>query len=416
MNLPDAPSNPEPGHATAAPPVIITTHLGNAEKRLIFRIFFFGAFALLLYHILRVLALFSDAIIWSASLALVFFPINLLFRRRLSARNGLAAGFGTVAVLLLVLIPLLLIGRIAMEQAAQLYPTVRDWITDLRAQDAISVETMLPAWLRDRINAIGDFLTRADLIEDFDLDSLLLQNIDIAGVQLANFGGHAARNILAIAGNLLLVAFGMFFCFRDGDRFVTKLIEITPMPTEQATAIAARVYLTVTAIIRGALVTAAVQGVLATIGYMLAGVPLALFFGIVTGIVAMIPVVGAALIWAPLGIVVMQHSPGWGLFVLAWGFFVVSLIDNVLKPILIGRGARLPILLMFLGVIGGINVYGFSGIIIGPILVACLLAFIQIYREHYAATAHGPGSVAVTAGAEPETVAATSEPAAKHHD
>jgi predicted PurR-regulated permease PerM len=240
-----------------------------------------------------------------------------------------------------------------------------------------------------RINAIGEFLTRADLIEDFDLDSMLLQNIDFAGVQLANFGANAARNILVIFGNLLLVAFGMFFCFRDGDRFVAKLIEITPMPTEQVTAIAARVYLTVTAIIRGALVTAAVQGVLATIGYAFAGVPLALFFGIVTGIAAMIPVVGAALIWLPLGIFIMQRSPGLGIFVLAWGFFVVSLIDNILKPILIGRGARLPILLMFLGVIGGINVYGFSGIIIGPLVVACLLAFVQIYREHYAASGHG---------------------------
>lgn len=416
MNLPDAPIKPETEAVPNPRPVIITTHLGEAEKRLIFRIFFFSAFALLLYNILRVLALFSDAIIWSASLALVFFPINLWFRRRLPTRNGLAAGLGTVTVLLLVLIPLLLIGRVAMEQAAQLYPTVRDWITALRAQDAISLETMLPAWLRDRINAIGEFLTRADLIEDFDLDSLLLQNVDFAGVQLANFGGLAARNILAITGNLLLVAFGMFFCFRDGDRFVTKLIEITPMPTDQATAIAARVYLTVTAIIRGALVTAAVQGVLATIGYAVASVPLALFFGIVTGIAAMIPVVGAALIWAPLGIFMTQHSPGWGMFVLIWGFFVVSLIDNILKPILIGRGARLPILLMFLGVIGGINVYGFSGIIIGPLVVACLLAFIQIYREHYAATAHGPSAIAEVADAGADTAMATSEPATNRHD
>lgn len=368
-------------------PAVVGTGLGEAEKRLIFRVFFFGAFALLLYHILRVLALFSDVIIWSASLSLVFFPINQRFRRKIPGRFGLTAGLSTLTVLLLVLIPVLSLGWVATDQAALLYPTLKTWVTEIRAQDVISVETMLPAWLSERLTAIEAFLTRYDLIDGFDLDGLLLDNIDVAGVQIANFGASAARNILVIVGKLMLVAFGMFFCFRDGDRFVASLIEITPMPTEHARAIAGRVYATVTAIIRGALVTAGVQGILATIGFLIAGVPLALFFGIVTGIAAMIPIVGAALIWAPIGLFVMQHSFGWGLFVLGWGFFVVSLIDNILKPILIGRGARLPILLMFLGVIGGINVYGFSGIIIGPLVVACLLAFIQIYREHYAAAA-----------------------------
>ena len=155
------------------------------------------------------------------------------------------------------------------------------------------------------------------------------------------------------------------------------------MPTDHVQSVGLRVYQTVTAVIRGALLTAGAQGALAMIGYLVAGVPLAVFFGVVTGIAAMIPVVGAGLIWAPIGIFVFIQSPGWGIFIFVWGFFVVSLVDNLLKPILIGSRARMPILLIFCGIIGGVNVYGVTGVIIGPILIAVLLAFITIYRETY---------------------------------
>lgn len=97
----------------------------------------------------------------------------------------------------------------------------------------------------------------------------------------------------------------------------------------------------------------------------------------------MIPVVGAGLVWAPIGIFVLTQNTAWGIFILVWGFFLVSMIDNFLKPILIGSQARMPILLIFCGIIGGANVYGITGLIVGPILIAVLLAFISIYREYY---------------------------------
>jgi predicted PurR-regulated permease PerM len=119
------------------------------------------------------------------------------------------------------------------------------------------------------------------------------------------------------------------------------------------------------------------------VGYLIAGVPLAVFFGVLTGFCAMIPVVGAGLVWLPIGIFVFTQDTSWGIFLLVWGFFLVSLIDNFLKPILIGSRARIPILLIFCSIIGGANVYGVTGLLVGPILIAVLLAFITIYRESY---------------------------------
>ncbi len=217
----------------------------------------------------------------------------------------------------------------------------------------------------------------------------MLGNINAASARIANFGAVMARNILFGLVNLLLILVMLFFCFRDGERFLHWLFDTVPMPVAQAQSIALRIYQTVTAVIRGALLTAVIQGLLAMIGYQIAGVPLAVFFGVMTGFAAMIPVVGAGLVWAPIGIFIFMKSPAWGIFVFTWGFFVVSLADNVLKPVLIGSRARMPILLIFCSIIGGANVYGVTGLMIGPIVIASLLAFVTIYREHYSPESGG---------------------------
>jgi predicted PurR-regulated permease PerM len=256
-------------------------------------------------------------------------------------------------------------------------------VTKFRAEGSGYLIGLLPDFLQDYWQRAHAYIDQSAFLSKFDFEQFMLSNIDAVSSMIANFGAAAARNILIGIVNLLLILVLMFFCFRDGERFLHWLYEIVPLPTDHVESVASRIYQTVTAVIRGALLTAGAQGALALIGYLVAGVPLAVFFGVVTGIAAMIPVVGAGLIWAPIGIFIFTQSPGWGIFIFIWGFFVVSMVDNLLKPILIGSRARMPILLIFCGIIGGVNVYGVTGVIIGPILIAVLLAFITIYREHY---------------------------------
>lgn len=384
MTEPQTPQNPR-----RSTPLLSVAGLSDEERKRAFRWFFFIVFAALLYQILLILSLFSDAIVWASSLALVFFPVHHFFQRRLGHRRTLTAALSTICVLLLVLVPLLLVGWVVVEQSSQVYPTVRFWVTQLQSLETRSLDSILPLWLREYWLRLEQWMAQSDLLSQFDFETFLLNNIDAASVKIADFGAATARNLIVVILNLLLIVFGMFFCFRDGERFLHWFFEILPMPTEQAKTIAGRVYLTITAIVRGALLTALVQAVLAMIGYVIAGVPLAIFFGVLTGFAAMIPVIGAGLIWAPIGVFILSQSVGWGIFILVWGFFVVSLIDNFLKPILIGTGARMPILLIFCAIIGGVNIYGFTGIIIGPILIACLLAFFAIYREYYSARPAG---------------------------
>jgi predicted PurR-regulated permease PerM len=354
----------------------------DAQKK-IFRWFFFGFFAFLLYQLLLILSLFADVIIWACSLALVFWPVYGLIKRRIPDKPGLAAAVCTVGLLLLVLIPLSAVFTVVVAQSAQLYPTLQEWLTVIQSANDHTVIEMLPEFLQNWWQRLTAWMQTMPMLAEFDFASFILGNADTLSSTLANFGAATARNIIFGFINLLLILVLMYFCFRDGEKFLNWFYEVLPMESLHAQEVAGKAYDMVTAVIRGALITALMQGALALVGYLIADVPLALFFGVLTGFSALIPVVGAGLIWLPVGIFTFMQDPAWGVFVMVWGFFLVSLIDNLLKPILIGSKTRMPILLIFCAMIGGANVYGVTGFIIGPILVSVLLAFITIFREYY---------------------------------
>jgi predicted PurR-regulated permease PerM len=353
------------------------------EQRRIFRWFFFGFFAFLLYQLLLILSLFADVIIWACSMSLVFWPVYRKIQKRYPGRRNLAAGLCTVGVLLLVLVPVIFIFTIVIDQSTQLYPTVQNWLAVIRAEDSGGVFSILPEFLQDWLVRIEGWIANVPTLSDFDFGEFMLGNVDAISVMLANFGTATARNLLFGFVNLLLILALMYFVFRDGESFLLWFFDIVPMETDHVQAVALRVYQTVTAVIGSALITASVQGIIALIGYVIAGVPLALLFGVLTGFAALIPVVGAGLVWLPIGLFIFFQDPGWGIFIMVWGFLLVSMIDNLLKPIIIGNQARMPFLLIFCAMVGGANIYGVTGFIIGPILIALLLAFITIYREYY---------------------------------
>jgi len=354
------------------------------EQRAIFRWFFFGVFAFLLWQLLLILSLFADAIIWAGSLTLVFVPVYRFLQRKLPARRNTVAAVCTLGVLLLVMLPLLFMFWIVVQQSAQLYPTISNWLTVLNAEGSASIVNRLPVFMQDWWQDTSAYMAQNPYLSQFSFEDFMLTNVDAVSLQIANFGAATARNILLAFINILLVLFMMYFCFRDGERFLHWLYGIVPMANVHVEEVALRVYQTINAVISGALLTAGAQGLVAMIGYLIADLPLAVFFGVLTGLSGMIPLVGAALIWVPLSIFMFLGDPFWGVFIAGWGC-IVSTMDNFLKPVLIGGQARMPILLVFCAILGGLNVYGVTGVIVGPILVAVLLAFIGIYRDYYLA-------------------------------
>ena len=336
----------------------------------IFSFFFFGILLFLLYQLLRVLSPFAGAIILAAMTTLIFYPLHLWTSRRLRGYKKTAAALSTLAAVITVILPLLFFGWLVMKEARHLYPRTTQWLSNLSQN---GIELSLPPQLRSAWN--------------IDLQNIVDGNIQNLRDNIINSSGKLLKNIFSLVVNLIVLIAMLFVFFKDGERFLHWLIDIIPMDHDSKHRVANQLYMTTIAVVRGILLTAAIQGLTATVGYHLAGVTSPAVLGMLTGFAALIPFVGTSLVWLPLGLFfVFFRNFHTGLFILAWGGLVVGLLDNILRPILIGKEAKLPIFLLFLGIFGGIKVYGPLGIFLGPLLISCVIVFLQIYKEAKKAT------------------------------
>jgi predicted PurR-regulated permease PerM len=336
------------------------------DKALLFNLFFFGILLFLLYQLLRVLSLFLGAILVSATLALIFFPLNLWIRKRVMANRSAAAAAATLTALLTVVLPVLIFGWLLWRESRELYPRTNQWLTNISQSD---LKIPLPDTLRS--------------YWDVDLGDVVTGNLKSIQESITTSGSGLLRNIFLFLVNLVVVVLALFMLFKDGEKFLNWLIDIIPMDQEYKHRIARQLYTTTMAVVRGILLTAVLQGLTGALGYWLAGVPAPALFGMLTAFSALVPFVGTSLIWLPLSAVMFfWKGLQTGLFVLVWGALAIGLLDNFIRPILIGKGAKLPVFLLFLGIFGGLKVYGPLGIFLGPILISCVLVFLQIYREH----------------------------------
>ncbi len=174
----------------------------------------------------------------------------------------------------------------------------------------------------------------------------------------------------------------VFFFLKDGAAIYEFIYRITPLDEKTKRTVFTQLGDTFSAVLRGQLVTALVQGALAGVIYWILGLPLPLFFAGITFLAALIPVFGAATVWVPftLYLVIIKEYPS-ALILFLLGIFVISLVDNFLKPYLIGGKAKLPYLLLFLGILGGMRVYGLMGIFLAPAVLSLFFVLIKIYQE-----------------------------------
>ncbi|MBI2884340.1 MAG: AI-2E family transporter [Candidatus Methylomirabilis oxyfera] len=214
----------------------------------------------------------------------------------------------------------------------------------------------------------------------FDLNALLLGGLDAVSRFIVDNLKGIAINLLSFTVNLFLAAFTFFFLLRDGEAIVCSLQRVLPLERKHAEALFSRLYEAVSAVVRGTIVTALAQGVLGGVGYWALGVPYPVFLGLATALFSLLPVGGSGLIWIPAALYLFLEG-GWirGLLLLAWSTVVVSTADNVLKPALISGGTNLPTLFLFFGMLGGLQVFGILGFILGPVLLVTLSTFLEIY-------------------------------------
>jgi predicted PurR-regulated permease PerM len=324
-------------------------------------------FAIAAYLCWLMLRPFVGVLMWAIVLVVVFYPVH----RRLVAWTGTpgtAAALSTLLVILTILLPVV---GVTFAVAQELKGAVE------RLQGGVGQILDIPA-----IQPVVRWLDRY-----VDLDSL--RSSEYVSSHLQAWSAAIAGPTLMFVGGLLnalvqtlLVVFTMFYFFRDGERLRVALYEIVPLEYEQSHDIVYRTRDVIGATIYGVLAISAIQGTLGYLIFLILGLPSPLLWGVVMFLMSMIPMAGAFVVWVPAALYLLLTGSYVKAMVLAgWGIVVIGSIDNFLSPRLVGRRARLHELLIFFSVLGGLQVFGVLGLVLGPVTVAVTLALCEVVRQ-----------------------------------
>jgi predicted PurR-regulated permease PerM len=321
----------------------------------------------------RVVQPFAGALFMAAVVAVVLHPVKTWTEARLGRRAGWTPVLLTLAALLVVLGPLAAVGTAVVRQAVD---GVKWLVTVLDEQGVEAVTSHLP----DRMRPIGESLL-AHVPHGLQALEGSLVGVLQGGATVSQLGGilQATGTVLSQLG-LFFVA--LYFLLADGPRLVDWLKRKMPLPSGKAATLFAYLRAVTTSVVVSILATAGVQATLALVGYLIAGVPSAVFFAVVTFFTSFIPAVGTMLVWLPLAILALVGGhTGAGVFLILWGLLVVGMADNFVKPILIRRGVSFPIGAVFFALLGGLAAFGAVGLVAGPLTLAFAVAIVNTWHD-----------------------------------
>ncbi len=306
---------------------------------------------------------FLTPLTFAATFAIVFMPLQRRLRRLLGGSDGIAALFTVIVVLLLIFTPLFFLLAQVLNEALSLYGRLAGGAVGAFAQNIpMTLQRAFPQTdFSGILGSIGGYVG--------DLANWLFQNI-----------GSIFSGITQFFMSFLLMLIAFYYFLKDGDRIHTELLRIAPLSRHYAEEVCNRVTAAVRSVVHGSLVVALVQGILAGVGFFFAGVPGAAFWGFVSVIASLIPVVGTTLVMAPavIYLALVGNIPA-AVGLAVWGIVAVGLSDNFLRPLLMRRSVRVHSLLILLSVLGGIGVFGPTGFLLGPVIVSLLFALLDIY-------------------------------------
>lgn len=315
-----------------------------------------------------VLRPFLTATLLAAVVCVSTWPLYLWLLRKLKGRQNIAALTMTLSLALVLILPLALVAYNLADSVTAFYDEIKHVVESGPPEP--------PAWLKG-LPIVG---------KSVDAYWHLIATSQVEFAALGQRLLEPAKNFLLAGGILLgqgvmemsLAAFVCFFCYREGMALASFInVAMARLVGSHAANILDIINNTVRGVMYGLLGTALAQGFVAAIGFAIAGVPAALLLGVATSLFSLIPV-GPPLIWGGAAIwLFYQGDTGWGIFMLLWGFFLISSVDNVVKPIIISRSSNLPFILGLFGVMGGVFAFGFAGIFIGPTLLAVGFSLIK---------------------------------------
>ena len=315
---------------------------------------------------------FLYALILAMVFTTVFAPIHKKLLAFTRENKGLSALMSTIAVLIVVIVPIALIGAQVFQEATQLYVYLVQ--NGGAAELTLSIKNIVA-------NLQGIFPTTIDV--SADVNQYVEQGLNWLIQQL----GPLFKNVAIAMLDVFVFLVALYYLFKDGQKFKEEAIKLSPLQDVHDETIADKLAIAVNSVIKGSLAVAFVQGVLATIGLLMFGVPNAALWGSVAALTALIPGIGTSLVLIPAIVYLVLHGEiMYAIGLLLWGMLVVGMADNVLRPIIVERGVKLHPFLILLSILGGIGLFGPIGFLLGPLVLSLLFVLLEIYlsvqKEH----------------------------------
>jgi predicted PurR-regulated permease PerM len=342
-----------------------------SEKKLR-NIFFFGLLGLITILFFYLLKPFFYPLFWAAVIASLFRPLYARLNKKVS-RPNLTAVIVLLVVLVIIILPAFLIGTLLVNESMTLYASLNEGSNPIR-----DIFQKFPDLIRNHA-----YVKRLHINE-----ALLVEKLSGGAKEIADFIFTSLKgltqNTLVFFAMFLVMLYALFFFIRDGERFLKKTYSLFPLGENLERMLYEKFTSAARATLKGTLIIAFIQGTIAGLLFFFVGIEGALIWWILMVFLAVIPGVGCSIVWLPTGIVMLATGHLWeGLTILLTGTLVISTIDNVLRPILVGRDIQMhPILILF-STLGGIALFGFSGLVIGPMIAALFFSFWEMYEQYF---------------------------------
>jgi predicted PurR-regulated permease PerM len=320
------------------------------------------------------IAPYFGAILWGVVAAILFDSVNRKLCVLLGGRRNLSASLTLLLIVALVIVPAFLLGLALVQEAASVYSQIQSGQVDFAGMLQRFLAS-LPEWARQRVTATD--ITDLDTLKNMfgggvasGLQAIASQALDL---------GQGALKFLASLGVMLYLT---YFLLRDGDTLGRKILPAIPLRSLERDALLRHFVVVVRATMKGTVVVAVVQGILGGTIFWALGIEGALLWGLLMGFFSLVPAVGTGAVWVPVAIYLLVTGSIWeGLILVGCGLFVIGLVDNLLRPILVGKDTRMPDFVVLIATLAGISIFGLNGFIVGPMIAALFMAVWSMVAE-----------------------------------
>ncbi|WP_437880862.1 AI-2E family transporter [Pseudomonas sp. LRF_L74] len=317
---------------------------------------------------------FYGAVFWAVVLAVLFEPMQRRIARRMGERGNSSALITLGICLLVAILPVIAVTAMLVSEGSQIYQRIDSGQLDIGAY-ATKGRDMLPGVVQDQLGRVG--------LDDMDS---LRERIGKGALQASQFLATKAFSIgqdtFQFIISFFLMLYMLFFFLRDGRELVRTVRDAVPLEDRQKRRLQIKFTRVVRATVKGNIIVAIVQGALGGLIFWILGISSPLLWGTLMAFLSLLPAVGCGIVWVPVALYLMLNGSIWqGVVMVLWGVLVIGLVDNFLRPVLVGKDTRMPDYLVLISTMGGLVLFGLNGFVIGPLIAALFISSWELYRS-----------------------------------